>query len=95
MAHSTERNQHNSEDDLVEAIKSYNHRAAKLGARVVDMLFLPVTSRLQQNRHAMLDPPTFGAEENYSFSSLQVNISPLTKRNLLYNTSITAPSIIS
>jgi hypothetical protein len=30
----------------------------------------------------MLDPPMFGAEENYSFSSLQVNISPLIDRTL-------------
>ena len=30
----------------------------------------------------MLDPPTFGSEENYSFSTMQINISPLTKGDL-------------
>ena len=84
MAHSTERSQpdNEDEDDLVSLIQSLNHRAATLGARVVEELFPPATSRLQRSRHTLLDPPMFGAEENYSFSSMQINISSLTQRNL-------------
>ena len=84
MAHSAKRSQsnRNDEDDLVDLIKSLNRRVATLGARVVEKLFPPMTARLQQNRHALLDPPTFGAQENYSFSSMQINISPLTEHNL-------------
>jgi len=81
VAHSAERSQY-KDDDLIESIKSYNRRAAMLGAHVVAMLFPPVTSGLQKNRHTMLDPPNFGAEENYSFSGLQINISPLTETDL-------------
>ena len=84
VAHSTERSQpdNEDEDDLVSLIQSLNHRAATLGVRVVQELFPPVTSRLQRNRHILLDPPMVGAENNYSFSSLQINISPLSQRNL-------------
>lgn len=83
VAHSTKRSQpKEGEEDLVDLIASLNHRAATLGARVVEEFFPPVTSLLQQSRHIMLDPPSFGSEENYSFSTMQINISPLTKRNL-------------
>jgi hypothetical protein len=70
------------EEDLVDLVANLNQRAATLGVQVVEQLFPPATSLLQQNRHNMLDPPSFGSEENYSFSTMQINISPLTKCNL-------------
>lgn len=84
VAHSTRRRQSkkDNEDDLVDLIQSLNHRTARLGARVVEALFPPVTSRLQRDRHTLLDPPMFGSEENYSFSTIQINISPLTQHGL-------------
>jgi hypothetical protein len=84
VAHSTRRGQSNKtdEDDLVDLIQNLNHRVATLGARVVETLFPPVTSRLQRNRHTLLDPPMFGAKENCSFSTMQINISPLTQHDL-------------
>jgi hypothetical protein len=84
VAHSTERSQpdNEDEDDLVSLIQSLNHRTANLGVRVVQELFPPVTSRLQRNRQILLDPPMVGAENNFSFSSLQLNITSLTQSNL-------------
>jgi len=41
-----------------------------------------MTSRLKRNRHTLLNPPMFGSEKNHSFSTLQINTSPLTKRDL-------------
>jgi hypothetical protein len=70
------------EEDLVDLVASLNQRAATLGVYVVEQLFPPVTSLLQRDRHNMLDPPTFGSEENYSFSTMQINISPVTEGDL-------------
>jgi hypothetical protein len=84
VAHSTERSRpdNDGEDDLVPLFQSLNRRTATLGARVVEKLFPSMTSRLQWNRRTLLDPPMFGSEKNHSFSTLQINISPLTKRDL-------------
>jgi hypothetical protein len=70
------------EEDLVDLVASLNQRAATLGVHVVEQLFPPVTSLLQRDCHNMLDPPTFGSEENYSFSTMQINISPVTEGDL-------------
>jgi hypothetical protein len=70
------------EEDLVDLVASLNRRAAILGVQVVEQLFPPVTSLFQRNRRNLLDPPLFGSEENYSFSTMQINISPLTKCDL-------------
>ena len=84
VAHSTQRSRwdNEDEDDLVALIQSLNRQVATLGALIVENLFPPATSCLQRNRRALLDPPLFGAEENYSFSTMQINITPLTHRNL-------------
>ena len=84
VAHSAQRSQrdNDNESDFIDLLGSLNHRAATLGARVVEKVFPPETSRLQARRHAMLDPPLFGTPANHSFSTMQVNISPLSKRNL-------------
>ena len=81
VAHSTGRNSAN-ESDLVELISSINRRMGSLGSRVVKNIFPPQTSRLQQLRQEMLDAPLFGSPDNYSFSTIQVNISPLSTTNL-------------
>jgi hypothetical protein len=84
VAHSVRRGQSNKkdEDDLVDLIKSINRRVRALGARIVENLFPPMTARLQRKRHTLLDPPMFGSQKNYSFSGLQLNISPFVVRNL-------------
>jgi hypothetical protein len=45
-------------------------------------LFPRETSQLQALRQAMLNAPLFGSPNNYSFSGMQVNISPLNKADL-------------
>lgn len=80
VAHST-RNSTN-ESDLVELITSINRRMGSLGSTVAKNIFPPHTSRLQQLRQERLDAPLFGSPDNYSFSTIQVNISPLSTTNL-------------
>ena len=63
-------------------MQSLNRLIAALGIRVIEKLFPPMTSRIQRNRHTLLDPPMFGSEKKHSFSTLQINISLLTKRDL-------------
>jgi hypothetical protein len=53
-----------------------------LGSIVVKKIFPPQTSRLQRERQEMLNAPLFGSPDNHSFSTIQVNISPLTTMNL-------------
>ena len=45
-------------------------------------LFPRETSRLQALRQTMLNAPLFGSPNNHSFSTMQVNISPLNKTDL-------------
>ena len=55
---------------------------ATLGSKCVLDLFPKETSRLQALRQAMVNAPMFGSPDNYSFSSMQVNISPLCRADL-------------
>ena len=84
VAHCARRSQNSKteEDDLPDLIQALNHHAASLGVQVVEVLFPPETARLQRDRRMMLDPPLFGSDDNYSFSTMQINISPLDKSDL-------------
>jgi hypothetical protein len=84
VAHCARRSQNSKteEDDLADLIQALNHLVASLGVRVVEVLFPPETARLQRDRRIMLDPPLFGSDDNYSFSTMQINISPLDKSDL-------------
>jgi hypothetical protein len=84
VSHCARRNQNSKtdENDLPDLIRALNHLVASLGVRVVEALFPPETARLQRDRRIMLDPPLFGSDENYSFSTMQINISPLNKSDL-------------
>ena len=70
------------EDDLPDLIQALNHHVASLGVQVVEVLFPPETAHLQRDRRTVLDPPLFGSDDNYSFSTMQINISPLDKNDL-------------
>jgi hypothetical protein len=84
VAHSAGRSQltGNQKFDLVGLVKSLKLRRAAFGVGVVDKLFSPEAYRLQAHQQQLLDSPLFGSEENCSFSTLQVNISPLERTDL-------------
>ena len=84
VAHCARRSQNTKieEEDLPDLIQALNHHVASVGVQVVEVLFPPETAYLQRERRTMLDPPLFGSDDNYSFSTMQINISPLDKNDL-------------
>jgi len=79
VAHSTKGQ---ASEELRKLLSSLNLRMATVGSKCVHDLFPRETSRLQALRQAMLNAPLFGSPNNHSFSSMQVNISPLNKADL-------------
>ena len=75
VAHSTDRRQ--AEAGFNELITGLNRKIATLGVAIVEKFFPPHTCRLQELRQLVLDAPLFGSPDNHSFSTAQVNISPL------------------
>jgi hypothetical protein len=75
VAHSTREN--TGDNGLRRLISHLNGRLVTIGEAIVEKLFPPATAKLQRMRQAVRNAPLYGDSRNYSFSTPQINMSPI------------------